>query len=272
MSITATSAAVNAFGPLLKTWRSNRKLSQLELSLQAGVSQRHISFLESGRSRPSQSMVRLIAEALNIPLRERNSLMQAAGFAPSYQQRGIDERGMEVVNDALSRTLKHHNPFPAVVIDRHYDLLMQNDSFARMLGLFGDTESLWQQCCPDSPRNLLKLTFSERGARPYIRNFDTIAPHLLARAWHDSLGHNNPLHQQIAQWRKELMQANGEQTLPDTLAPVLPLVLGTDDFEISLFSMIATFGTPHDITTDEIRVETFFPADAATEALFLKLA
>ncbi len=261
------------FGGLLKSWRAARKLSQLELALSSGVSQRHLSFLESGRSRPSEAMIAQLAEALEVPLRERNVLLTAAGFAPRYRESALDEAAMQAVRDALLRTLAHHDPFPAVVVDRNFDLLLENRGFSALLGLFGDVDALWQRCCPGAARNLLRLTFHPAGARPLIRNFEELAPLLLARAWRDTLGGDGDIQAFIGALRED-PSLPARCRLPDlgsAAPPVLPLTLGDGRTEISLFTMISTFGTPHDVTTDEIRLETFFPADAASETLLRRL-
>lgn len=258
------------FGRLLRRWRNARRVSQLELSLQTTVSQRHLSFLESGRSRPSQAMVVQLAEALEIPLRDRNTLLQAAGYAPAYRERGLDEDTMQPVRDALERTLEHHEPFPAVVVNRDYDVLMENRAFAALTGLFGDRDALWAACCPDGPRNLLRLMFHPAGARPVITDFERVAPLMLLRLYRETAANGA---EAAAAYLAELREdpdipARWHEHDPAApLPPVLPLTLGDGTVRVSLFSMISTFGTPHDVTTDEIRVETFFPADADSEAV-----
>jgi len=264
-----------SFGTLLRHWRTSRKLSQLELALESTVSQRHLSFLESGRARPSQQMVMQLAEVLEVPMRERNSLLTAAGFAPFYRQRGLAEHDMAPVQDALRRMLNHHDPYPAVVVDRDYDVLLENRAFTAMIGLFGDPAAVWAACCPAGPRNLLRLTFHAAGARPFIRNFDEVGPYMLQRLYRElATEHNAKALAFIEELRRDsAIPANWIGATPAaSSAPVLPLVLGRDGVELRLFSMISTFGTPYDITTDEIRVETFFPEDSATEDLLKRLA
>ncbi len=264
-----------SFGALLRHWRTSRKLSQLELALESAVSQRHLSFLESGRARPSQQMVLQLAEVLEVPLRERNTLLTAAGFAPFYRQRGLSELDMAPVHDALTRTLAHHEPYPAVVIDRDYDVLLSNREFNAMIGLFGEPSQVWAACCPDAPPNLLRLTFHPAGARPYIRNFDEVGPFMIQRVYRELAAmQNSKALAFIETLRSDANIPSHWMTATATAAPppVLPLVLGRDAVELRLFSMISTFGTPHDITTDEIRVETFFPEDSASEALLKHLA
>ena len=264
-----------SFGALLRHWRTTRKLSQLDLALESTVSQRHLSFLESGRARPSQQMVMQLAEVLEVPLRERNSLLTAAGFAPFYRQRGLSDRDMAPVQDALNRMLAHHEPYPAVVVDRDYNVLLENRAFAALIGLFGDPAQVWAACCADGPANLLRLMFHAAGARPFIRNFDEVGPLMIQRVYRElAATHNDQALSFIEELRRDAtIPAQWVNAIPTTASPpVLPLVLGKERVELRLFSMISTFGTPYDITTDEIRVETFFPEDAATERLLKSLS
>ena len=264
-----------SFGALLRHWRTARKLSQLELALESTVSQRHLSFLESGRARPSQPMVLQLAEVLEVPLRERNTLLTAAGFAPFYRQRGLSELDMAPVRDALTRTLAHHEPYPAVVIDRDYDVLLANRAFTALIGLFGAPAQVWAACCLDSPPNLLRLTFHPTGARPFMRNFDHVGPFMMARVYRELAAMpNSKALAFVETLRRDANIPSHWMNASSTTAPppVLALALGRESVELRLFSMISTFGTPHDITTDEIRVETFFPEDGASEALLKHLA
>ncbi len=270
--MTADSVAVSdpSFGGLLRQWRTARKMSQLDLSVHTEVSQRHLSFLESGRSRPSQHMVVQLSEALDVPLRERNTLLHAAGFAPFYRERGLSDEDMAPVHDALQRMLDHHDPYPAVVVDREYDLLMENHAFVALTSFFGDRDQLWAACCPDARPNLLRLTFHRHGARPFIRNFSEIAPLLLQRMYRETAANKNDAALAFIEELRADPDIPSQWHVGDPTAappPVLPLVLGNGLIELKLFSMISTFGTPHDITTDEIRVEMFFPGDAVTETL-----
>ena len=269
MAVTAASNTPAAFGTLLRAWRAARKVSQLELSLAATVSQRHLSFLESGRARPSRQMVLQLAETLEVPLRERNALLTAAGFAPFYCERSLEDAAMKPVRDALEQMLAHHQPYPAVVVDRDYDLVLANPAFDSLVGIAGDPAALWQACCGDRPRNLLRLTFHRDGVRPFIRNFDAVGPMMLARSWREAAARGGPIGGYLETLRQDPDIPPHWHT-PDPSAlppPVMPLELARGGMTLRLFAMIATFGTPYDVTTDELRVETFFPADAASEAL-----
>lgn len=263
------------FAQLLRGWRDARKLSQLELALGSRISQRHLSFLESGRARPSREMVLQLAEALEVPLRERNTLLTAAGFAAIYRQSDLGSPAMAAVRDALRLMLEHHEPNPATVVDRDWNLLMRNAAAQRLLGLAGDAEAIWRRVCPDGVHNVLRLTFHPEGLRPYIANFDEAAPVLLNRTRREAAACGSA---SLLKLLDEVLAYPGipeSWRAPDWQAPpppVLPLELAKDGLRLRLFSTITTFGTPQDITTDELRVESFFPADAATAERLRQMA
>lgn len=275
LSLTQPSQA-SAFGGLLREWRSQRKLSQLELALQGGISQRHLSFLESGRSRPSREMVLGLCETLDIPLRERNALLGAAGFAPLYRERSLQGAEMEPVRRALELTLKHHEPYPAVVVDRDWNLVLQNEASQRFFGLLGDPAVIWPRTCPDGRPNVMRLTFHPEGLRPYIANWEQLGPSMLNRLRREAAMLSGP--HGLSALLEELLSYPGipeQWKVPDweqPLTPILPMELQKDGLTCSLFTMIAMFGTPQDITVDELRLETFFPADSATDMLLQQLA
>jgi len=261
-------AEVVAFPNLLRDCRRGRRLSQLDLAVEAEVSQRHLSFLESGRAKPSREMVLQLAQALDLPLRERNRLLQAAGYAGVFPQRKLEAADMVPVRQALEQLLKHHEPFPAVVVDRAWNLVMANDSVNRVFGLLGNLDELYDRVCGSGRRNVLKLVFHPQGLQPFIANFNEIAPPLLARTAREALEHpevQTVLEEVLAypgipaRWRVQEVHP-----LP---LPVIPTEFRVGPVSVKLFSMLTTFGTPQDITTDELRVESFYPADAASEAL-----
>ena len=262
-----------AFPHLLRNVRQGRRLSQLDLALQAEVSQRHLSFLESGRAQPSREMVLQLAEALDLPLRERNRLLLSAGFAGVYPQRPLQATDMAPVRQALELMLDHHEPYPAVVVDRAWNLFMANGAIQRVFGLLGDLDETWRRVCADGPRNLLKLTFHPQGLRPYIANFAEIGPPLLARTAREALEHP-----EIQAVLDEVLGYSGisprwrTQELHPLPLPVLPTEFRAGAASLRMFTMLSTFGTPQDVTADDLRVETFFPADAQSEALLRALA
>lgn len=261
------------FGRSLRAWREARKRSQLDLALDANVSQRHLSFLESGRAQPSREMVLQLAEALDVPLRERNLLLGAAGFAPLYQERSLDDSAMAAVRQALDLTLKHHEPFPALVVNRSWEIVMQNEGATRFLALLGDPDEVWSRVDPGGGRNAMRLTFHPLGLQPLIRNWEQVATPLLARLQREVTV--DPANTKLAAVFEEIVAYQGIPARWRNAAwvspplPILPLRLGMGDLDLEVFTMISTFGTAQDITADELRVETFFPADDFT-ARFLR--
>ncbi len=256
----------SGFPLLLKTWRQKRRLSQLELALSACVSQRHISFLESGRAKPSRSMILQLSETLEVPLRERNDWLTAAGFAPVFKARPLDDPQMNQVMNAVRMMLKNHEPFPAVAIDRAWNIRMANAPFEMLNAMLG--ADLWQRL-GGMERNLMRLFFHPNGIQPFVTNWRAIAPLLWHRAQREAealggqemklvLTELNPYQDADTLWAAE----------DAALVPVLPLEIEKDGVRISLFTVIATFGTAQDVTADELRIESLFPADAATEKLF----
>lgn len=265
-----------AFAPLLKRWRATRKVSQLDLSLAADVSQRHISFLESGRAAPSRAMVLQLGDVLDVPLRERNRLLTAAGFAPVFQARNLDAPDMAPIMAALEQVMIHHEPNPAVVLDRNWNVLMHNDAMASaFVSLAGDLDSMWAKVCPDSEPNLLKLTFHPDGVRESIVNWREIGPILLGRTRREAEIEGNTtllaLLDEILDYPgvPRRWHAPSWKTPPP---PVLPFEYDIGGTRLKLFSMLSTFGTAQDVTADELRIETFFPADQASAALLRAIA
>jgi transcriptional regulator with XRE-family HTH domain len=260
------SAVADGFPRLLKAGRRKRRLSQLDLALSSGVSQRHVSFLESGRARPSRGMILQLSEALDVPLRERNAWLTAAGYAPIFGARPLDDPQMIEVMSAVRMMLSSHEPFPAVAIDRAWNIRLSNAPFDRMSALLG--ADLWRRVGGEG-RNLMRLFFHPGGIRPLVTNWPAIAPMLWRRAEREAeaLGGED-----MRRLLKDLRQYQDTDTLQGfsdgALLPVLPLVIETGGARLSLFTVIATFGTAQDVTADEMRIESLFPADAATEALF----
>lgn len=247
------------FAVLLKTWRQKRRLSQLELALTSGVSQRHISFLESGRARPSREMILRMSETLEVPLRDRNGWLVAGGFAPVFQARGLEDPQMAQVMAAVRIMLANHEPFPAIAVDRAWNVRLANGAFERLTGALG--ADIWERV-GGGGRNLMRLFFHANGIRPMVVNWDVIAPLLWLRAQREA---------EAAEELRGLLAELGPMefgTPETTLLPVLPVELALGAVRISLFTVISTFGTAQDVTADELRIECLFPADAATERLF----
>ena len=254
------------FPQLLKTWRQKRRLSQLELALSSGVSQRHVSFLESGRARPSRSMILQLSETLEVPLRDRNDWLAAAGFAPLFRARPLDDPQMAQVTAAVRMMLANHEPFPAVAVDRAWNIVMANRAFETMSDVLG--ADLWERIGGEK-RNLVRLFFHPNGIRPLVVNWKTVAPLLWHRAQRESEAIGGEETRRILHELAQYQDADTLWAAEDApLVPVLPLEMEKDGMRISLFTVIATFGTAQDVTADEMRIESLFPADTATEQLF----
>lgn len=271
LSITARApAGESGFPHLLKSWRQKRRLSQLDLALSAGVSQRHVSYLESGRASPSRNMILQLSETLEVPLRERNDWLTAAGFAPVFKARPLDDPQMGQVMSAVRMMLANAAPFPAVAIDRAWNIRMSNAPFDMLSAMIG--ADVWSRV-GGNERNLMRLFFHPGGIKPFVVNWPSIAPLLWHRAQREAetLGG-----QEMKKVLFELAEYQDADTLwaaeDAALVPVLPLEMVKDGMRVSLFTVIATFGTAQDVTADELRIESFFPADEATERLFREAA
>jgi transcriptional regulator with XRE-family HTH domain len=260
---------IDGFPQLLRSWRQKRRLSQLELALNSGVSQRHVSFLESGRARPSRSMILQLSECLEVPLRERNDWLTAAGFAPLFRARPLDDPQMGQVTAAVRMMLANHEPFPALAVDRAWNIVLSNRAFEAMSAALG--EDLWERI--GGGRNLMRLFFHPQGIRPHVMNWRAIAPLLWQRAQRESEALGGEETKRILHELAVHQDADTLWPAEDVpLVPVMPLEIEKDGLRISLFTVIATFGTAQDVTADEMRIESLFPADAATEQLFRALA
>lgn len=262
--------AEQPFPSLCREWRQFRKLSQLDLALQANVSQRHVSWLETGRSQPSRQMVLQLSEALDIPLRERNLLFRAAGFAAAYGETQLDEPAMAPVLDALRLVLEHHDPLPAVVVDRLWNMKMTNKAAQLLLSVSGDPEAMHAAFDVNGELNLALLCLHPDGLRQSIANWDQAAPAFVRRLKGEAAASGS---RDVQRRFDEFIAFAGD--VPDSdpitqgLLPVLPLELHFGELRLSLFSVIATFGTPQDITTDELRIESFYPTDSMTKDFFV---
>ena len=248
-------------GPLLRDWRQRRRLSQLDLAGEATVSARHLSFVETGRSRPSRELVLHLAEHLDVPLRERNTLLLAAGYAPTFRQTSLEADEMAPVREALDTILAGHGPFPAVVVNRGWDLVTANAAALAML-----TDGVADHLLAP-PANALRVSLHPDGLAPRIANFGEWAAHLVDRLRREAEAYADP---QLLALHHELCGYPGvaASTLPDDPASRLfvPLVLRHAGGELTFFSTVATFGTARDITVEELAIESFFPADEATAA------
>lgn len=255
------SVARPAVGVLLRQWRERRRLSQLDLALETGVSTRHLSFVETGRSRPSREMVLRLADQLDVPLRERNPMLLSAGYAPAYPMRTLDDEEMTPVRDALDVILSGYQPYPALAVDRGWNLVVANSSVA-VLTRGADADLL------APPVNVLRLSLHPRGLAPAILNLAQWRGHILHRLAHEAaVTADNDL----AALHRELLDYPGgtEHTQGNALAVPLRLRLGEHD--LALLSTVTTFGTAVDITLAELSIEAFLPADQTTAETLRKL-
>ena len=255
----------DGFPNLLRTWRQKRRLSQLELALTSGVSQRHISFLESARASPSRNMILQLSETLEVPLRDRNIWLNAAGYAPLFKARAVDDPQMGQVMSAVSMMLSAHEPFPAIALDRAWNILMSNTSFDMLGMMLGD---VWGRIGGEQ-RNLMRLMFHPQGIRPFVTNWSAVGPLLWQRAKREAEALAGAEMQAVLDSLAPLQEPEVLWSASETaLVPVMPFNMQIGDLHISMFAIIASFGTAQDVTADELRIETLFPADAQTEALF----
>ena len=258
----AVAARAPNVGGLLREWRLRRHVSQLALATRSAVSARHLSFIETGRARPSREMVLHLAERLEIPLRERNMLLLAAGYAPAYGERPLDGDELAPVRDALERFLAAHEPYPALVLDRHANLVLANGALGHLVD--GVAPKLLEP-----PANALRATLHPDGMAPRILNFDEWSGHLIHRLRRQVALTGDPQLEALLAELRSYPNVRDEPPAADTLPAaeiVLPLVLRRGAERLSFFSTVTTFGTPADVTLSELSVEAFYPADAETAA------
>jgi transcriptional regulator with XRE-family HTH domain len=268
--VTATS--IPPFGDALKRWRSRRHLSQLDLALDAGVSQRHISFLESGRATPSRQMVVRLARGLSVPLRERNALMLSAGHAPIYSERALDSAALGQVRHVLERIVAAHGSIPAYVVDRSWTVVLSNQAAQRLTGLFVDPGSMLVR----DGVNVARLLLHPGALRDSIVNWDQVAGALLDRLALEVS--SRPGDDHLRDLAAELQTYPGVAelsrlvNLPTADDLLVPIHIRAHELELRLFTTIATIGAAHDITLEELRIETLLPADATSEAALHRLS
>ena len=248
-------------GDQLRQWRHRKRLSQLDLALAAGVSARHLSFVETGRSRPTSDMILRLAEHLDVPLRDRNALLLAGGYAPAYPERGLAEPELEAVRQALQRLLVAQEPFPAVVVNRWWELVEANAGIA----LF--TRDVKPELL-EPPVNVLRLSLHPDGMAPRIANLPEWRAHLLDRLRRQATAAGDArlagLHDELAAYPGD--SADFRAPPPAATDVVVPLRYRADAGDLTFLSITAVVGTPMDVTVSELAIESFYPADAATAA------
>jgi transcriptional regulator with XRE-family HTH domain len=252
------------FGEQLRRWRKGRGLSQLELAGAAGTSQRHLSFLESGRAAPSPQMVLGLAAALNVPLRQQNTFLASAGFAAIWREGKLGEPELAQVDGALDYILAQQEPFPAFVVDRHWNLKRANKGAARLVEFI-------LGAVPAGPVNLADALLSPAVIRPFVVNWKEVALHFIRGVQANAIADRSPESSSLLarllsyEGLPDLLQS---AALEDAQQPLLAMHLRKSGFSLHLFTTIATLGTPQDITVQEIRIESFFPMDEPTTRFF----
>jgi transcriptional regulator with XRE-family HTH domain len=257
------------FGSILSEWRATRRLSQLDLALLTGVSQRHISFVESGRAQPSRDIVFKLADGLDLPLRARNDIFLAAGYAPAYPERQLDLTEMKSARDALELILTHHEPYPAIVTDANWNIVMQNGASTRIIASCLEAGAI-RALSSDGQLNFMQLMFSANGLRPRILNWTQTRAALLKRLRRESAGNPNSISGRLRQeFDGDVADPSNVVAFQDTPEdPLLSLELVVAGTKIRLFNTFMTFGTPQDVTLQELRIDMSFPADEATRHFF----
>lgn len=257
------------FGVLLRHWRTVRRVSQLDLALDADISTRHLSCVETGRAQPSREMVLRLAEALQVPLRERNGLLLAAGYAPLYRHTVLDEPEAEAARRAVELLMDQLEPYPVLVLDRYWNTLRMNAGAKRFLALFPGCDS-------GTPHNGVRLVFHPQGLRPFIENWDLVAACIIRRVHREAA--DNPSDEMLKCFLEELLSYPDVPSrwrmidLEDAPPPFLTINYRWKNSTLRLFSALTTLGTPLDVALQELRIESFFPADDATRSVVNRLA
>jgi transcriptional regulator with XRE-family HTH domain len=255
----------SGFAGALRNVRTRRNLSQLELALRAGTTQRYVSFIESGRSHPGRGMVIRLAESLELPLRERNDLLLASGFAPVYPETDLEDPALRPVLDALQHILDGHLPFPAIIVNRHGDLVAANTAVAVLID--GVAPELLTP-----PINAYRLALHPQGIAPQIRNLTEWSRHIIQRVRQESLRNPDPELEHLLSELRSYAPATTLEPGPDHLGFAVPLQLGSVHGELRLMTTTTTFGTATDVTLAELKLEAFLPADEATSILLGELS
>jgi transcriptional regulator with XRE-family HTH domain len=255
-----------SFGVLLRRWRAVRHLSQLDLALDAEISTRHLSCVETGRARPSREMVLRLAETLQVPLRERNALLLAAGYAPLYRLTNLDTPDLdtpdaEAARRAVELLMAQLEPYPVLVVDRYWNTLRMNTGAKRFLGFFPGCDSI-------TPHNGVRLVFHPKGLRPFVENWESVAARIIQRVHHEAAA--NPADERMKCFLEELLSYPDVPSrwrmldVGDAPPPFLTINYKWNESTLRLFSTLTTFGTALDIALQELRIESFFPADEMT--------
>jgi transcriptional regulator with XRE-family HTH domain len=261
----AAATAEHPLGDLLRQWRSTRRMSQMDLALEAGISTRHLSYVETGKARPSRELVALLAGALDMPMRDRNALLVVAGYAPGYRETPLSDPQMALMRRAIEFILGQQEPFPAFVVNRHWDVLMANQGLLRVFD--------WLRDGVQPHGNIMRQVFDPADMRPFVENWEEVAGDLISHLHHEAATDKTSralLDEVLAypdvptRWERRQLGA--------APLPLLTVTFRKGDQRLTFFSTLTTFGTSRDITLEELRVECMFPADDATAAFCRALA
>jgi transcriptional regulator with XRE-family HTH domain len=261
----APASTEHPLGDLLRQWRGVRRMSQMDLALEAGISTRHLSYVETGKARPSRELVALLAGALDMPMRDRNALLVVAGYAPGYRETPLSDPQMALMRRAIEFILGQQEPYPAFVVNRHWDVLMANQGLLRVFD--------WLRDGVQPHGNIMRQVFDPADMRPFVENWEEVAGDLIGHLHHEAATDktSRALLEEVlaypdvpAKWeRRELGAAP---------LPLMTVTFKKDDQRLTFFSTLTTFGTSRDITLEELRVECMFPADDETAAFCKALA
>lgn len=268
---TPAGAPIGSLGPLLRHWRSQRRRSQLDLALDVGISARHLSFIETGRSRPSAQVLMQLAVQLDLPLRERNRLLLAAGYAPRYAERDFEAESMAPVRQALQRLLDAHHPYPGIVLDRRWNVVMSNGAAQGLTGLLSPALAV-------PPLNIFRVSLHPQGMAAHTSNFVEWGSYMLDALHRSVLSSGDEVLRELEREVRgypnvAALLAQSDPALESQVPALLvPCVLELPVGRLSMFTTLTTFGTARDVTLDELSVEMFYPSDAASEALLRAMA
>jgi len=250
-------------GDILRFWRKLNRISQLDLALEVGVSSKHLSFVETGKSQPSRNLILKMAHSLNLPLRHRNAFLKAAGYAAEFGEEPFNGQKMEIVRLALQRMLEKHEPYPAIVVNTGYKILLTNSGFDQVVKFCLGDKALKKY------DNIYRLTFADDGLRQYIRDWPVIEHFMLGRLWEEVVSTQNDglfaLYEDISQLSSSQEPFNYQI---DNNLPIMSLILEKDSVKATFFTTITTLGTPLDLTAQELRIESLFPANETTKKMF----
>lgn len=255
--------AYESAGGMLRYWRKINRISQLDLAFEVGVSPKHLSFVETGKSQPSRKLILKMAHTLKLPLRQRNTFLKLAGFAPEFGEAPFGGEKMGLIRQALERMLKKQEPYPALVVNTGYRILMTNSGFDQMVHYYLGKDALKKY------DNVYRLTFAKDGLRQYIKGWPVVEQFMLARLWEEGVSTQNPELMALYEEMSRLRSGGDPVALEiDSDLPIMSLHLEKGALKTSFFTTITTLGTPLDLTTQELRIESLFPADEETKQMF----